>query len=41
MKDVSNYTNTFKNNNIVIKPIDEISSLEIIFRNHYSKVMPV
>jgi len=35
-----NYENTFKNNNIEIRCIAEIDALDIIFRNHYSKIMP-
>ena len=35
-----NYENIFKNNNIEIRVISELQSLDIIFRNHYSKIMP-
>lgn len=32
--------NTFKNNNIVIEEISKLESMDIIFRNHYSKILP-
>ena len=35
-----NCVNTFKNNNIQIKPIEKILALELILNNHYSRIMP-